>query len=368
MFKKSLVALLATSALAAAAPGASADAPTTDCAFDALQQEDATGQNYEGVARGFVAHSAGDAVSVQCYVKVNGGAVSATPTGTGTGAATTVGRVTFAAGDVDVVALCASGTTSHGWYEHCAVVTNLHVPPQEVVDVLANGLDVVDAVVAPVLDTVDSGIDAGLDVVDQARVPWEALPRVPVVRAITHATDYILIKDHGTGPRVTTRGAFSKPDWWTCTTSTSGPVSVRCIAAPVWQSGIIWKCDVMDVTANAQTNHRNGWGWGRGALDDMVFEAQRMGTAVLGSRRAPNVPDPNDIRWGQAAGFLACDSTTLETDTASQASPKESATATFGAVGVTQFVCEARRARGVAQAPIAPYSVNCLDPGAPGIG
>lgn len=222
-----------------------------------------------------------------------------------------------------------------------------------------------------VLDLADAVLAQAVATTDSVTLPWDPLPHV-TVRTFEHNTDYIVITDYGSGPTVSKVGAFSNPNWWACTTvNAGGPVSVQCTAKPATQSGISWKCDAMDVTAHALTNHRYVHRWTEDTLRDGAAEVQRTvnrviggGTGTAAAERAPSV---GDVRWGQAAGVLACDNTLLETDTASQANPSRSNTGVFGMVGVTTFVCEARLARGVASAPIAPYSVNCLDPGAPGI-
>lgn len=221
-----------------------------------------------------------------------------------------------------------------------------------------------------VLDLADAALAQAVATTGGVTLPWDVLPHV-TVRTFQHNTDYIVITDYGSGPTVSKAGAFSNPSWWDCTTvNAGGPVAVRCTAKPTLQTGIAWKCDVMDVTAHALTNHRHVHRWTEDTLRDSAAEVQRTldqvigGTGSASEDRAPNV---GDVRWGQAAGLLSCDDTLLETDTASQANPSRSSSGVFGMVGVTTFVCEARLARGVASAPIAPYSVNCLDPGAPGI-
>ncbi len=136
MLKKILTASLAAGALALNAPVALADAPVYDCNFNSVQQETATGQNYEGAAWGFAVHAEGGPVSIRCFITVNGTEVTSTPTGTGSGAATTQGRVTFAATETDVVVLWAEVTTVHGTTSTPYQTTNTQIPPQEVIDVL----------------------------------------------------------------------------------------------------------------------------------------------------------------------------------------------------------------------------------------
>ena len=154
MFKKILLVAAATSALALNAPVAHADAPTADCGFESVQQADATGQSYEGVAYGSVAHGEGGPVSIRCYVTVNGTVAASTPTGTGTGFAITQGRITFAAAETDDVRLCYEATTVHGLESGCGETTNTQIPPQEVIDLLNSILVLVDPTICDALKLV----------------------------------------------------------------------------------------------------------------------------------------------------------------------------------------------------------------------
>ena len=149
MLKKILTAALAASALAFTAPVALADAPVYDCNFNSVQQEDATGQNYEGAAWGYVTHAEGGPVSVRAYITVNGSEVSSTPTGSGTGAAFTQGRVTFSAGDTDSVVLWCEVTTTHGTTRTPYTTTTSQIPPQEVLDLLDTVFQTVADVTKP---------------------------------------------------------------------------------------------------------------------------------------------------------------------------------------------------------------------------
>ncbi len=149
MFKKILTAALAAGALALNAPVALADDPVYDCNFNSVQQETATGQNYEGVAWGYATHPGGGTVSIRCYITVNGSEVASTPTGTGTGAAFTQGRVTFAATDSDNVLLWAEVTTDHGTTNHPYETTHTQIPPQAVLDVLDSVFDTIADVTKP---------------------------------------------------------------------------------------------------------------------------------------------------------------------------------------------------------------------------
>ncbi len=154
MFKKILTAALAAGALALNAPVAQADAPRFDCSFDSVQQDTATGQNYEGAAWGYIAHAEGGDVTIRCYIAVNGVEASSTPTGTGSnGAAVTSGRVTFAATDTDSVQLCAEYTSPHASDNVCFESTSTQIPPQEVIDLLISLFETIDATLAPVWST-----------------------------------------------------------------------------------------------------------------------------------------------------------------------------------------------------------------------
>ena len=150
MLKKIMMASLAVGALAFNAPGALADDPPEfGCNFRSVHQEDATGQNFEGAAWGYVVHAEGGNVSIRCEIRVNGSPASTTPTGTGTdGAATTSGRVTFQAGDTDIVTLVAYYTTEHGSGSRVYPTAVTQVPPQEVIDLIN---DVVIEYVDPAL-------------------------------------------------------------------------------------------------------------------------------------------------------------------------------------------------------------------------
>ncbi len=65
MRRRLLAISAAVSALAFGAPIAVAGDPAFDCTFESIQQEDATGQNYEVLGWGYVAH-AGGPVSIAC--------------------------------------------------------------------------------------------------------------------------------------------------------------------------------------------------------------------------------------------------------------------------------------------------------------
>ena len=150
MFKKILMASLAAGALALNAPVATAAEATGECGFDSVQQDSTTGQNYEGVAYGFASDTDGDPVSIRCYITVNDvpAAAGSTPTGTGTGVATTSGPISFEAAEGASVELC---TEVNGVLQDCATSTNTQVPPQEVLDIINSVLELVDPTICPVI-------------------------------------------------------------------------------------------------------------------------------------------------------------------------------------------------------------------------
>ena len=137
LLKKIILAALALGAITVPAPSAMADEPTFGCGFRSVQQDDATGQNYEGVAYGYIAHAEGGEVSIRCAIEVSGSEVTSTPPGTGTAFASTAGRVTFAAADTEVVTMCA-WVVVHGVARAkvCSETNRVQIPPQEVIDLI----------------------------------------------------------------------------------------------------------------------------------------------------------------------------------------------------------------------------------------
>jgi hypothetical protein len=123
MLKKLLTAGLVVTAFALNAPAVSAGHETVEC--EVVGTPVATSQS------GFTANVAGtvvgqptEAVSIECEFRVNGVTQAVTPTGSGTGTATTSGTLSFTAGPTDVVDLCAAYVTaSHGPGMVCTTVT-----------------------------------------------------------------------------------------------------------------------------------------------------------------------------------------------------------------------------------------------------
>ena len=133
MLKKILMASLAVGALAFNAPAAMA-ATQGGCGFDSVQNETATGQNYEGVAYGYAVDDTGASVTIKCYITVDGTtAPGAIVTGTGTGVAVAGGPISFEAADGADVELC---TQINNGTPDCGDSTNTQIPPQEVIDAI----------------------------------------------------------------------------------------------------------------------------------------------------------------------------------------------------------------------------------------
>ena len=165
MKKLVLAALLAASVF----PGASAsyanhcpEPPNVDpecelghassgCGFDSVQQETATGQNYEGAAYGYAVNRTGGPISIRCYITVNGvpAAAGSTPTGTGIGSATTAGPISFEAATGADVEMC---TEVNGTTIECGDSTNTQIPPQEVIDLIIFLTSIPDPLICPILE------------------------------------------------------------------------------------------------------------------------------------------------------------------------------------------------------------------------
>ena len=148
MFKKILISSLALGTLALGAPAAQADDPQFACNFRAVQQQDATGQNFEGAAFGYVAHPGDGTATIRCFIAVNDSEVTSTPESTPTpaGVSATAGRLTYFAGETDVVTFHAEVCTSHGCFVHDYETVRQQIPPQEVIDLLISVIDTIDAI------------------------------------------------------------------------------------------------------------------------------------------------------------------------------------------------------------------------------
>jgi len=149
MLKKIMLGVLAAGALALNAPAAIADDPAFDCGFDSSQQEDVTGQNYEGAIYGYIVHGDG---SLRCYITVNGTDVGADVTVAAPGAGAK--RISFSAGATDSVKLCWTVTTSHGTTNGCAESTHTQFPPEAFYDALDTVIDAVNGVLVQIDPTI----------------------------------------------------------------------------------------------------------------------------------------------------------------------------------------------------------------------
>ena len=156
-----IVAALAAALVSLAAPAASADEPAFDCAFR-VSQLDVSSQP-DMFAVGFVAHGDASAVSITCSIRVDGVTVQETPTGTGVGAAVTGGRLGWwwFGGTVEG---CATATVAgHPAATRCRPFASMQVPPQEVIDVLNDAVDVVNDVFVDHVDPVLCDVLADVD-------------------------------------------------------------------------------------------------------------------------------------------------------------------------------------------------------------
>lgn len=125
-------------ALALLASPAAADHATLDCEFDTIAQETLTGSRdtFVGLAYGYVASGTDEAVSIRCYVTVDGVASASTGTGTGTRVAVAHGQVTYTANDWQDVALCAEWTAGLEGGTTCEPTETTQIPPQETIDLV----------------------------------------------------------------------------------------------------------------------------------------------------------------------------------------------------------------------------------------
>ena len=154
MTTRVMVALETLAGLAIGTPVASATPPSSlDCGFNVIAEEMVTGgqETYTGVAYGHVtvALAAAETVTIRCYVAVNGAEVSSTATGSGAGAVSTFGQVTFTATDTDDIDLCAVWSTAFESGTVCVGTRRTQLPPQEVVDLLDDALTAVQNVPDP---------------------------------------------------------------------------------------------------------------------------------------------------------------------------------------------------------------------------
>lgn len=124
--------LLAAAAVAVAALAvpATADHVTAECRFLSVSDAELTGGAWEGVMYGTVTAPGEDAVTVRCEIRVNGAAVTGTPTGGPTpSVAVTAGEIRYESTLSDEVEACAVHTTGHGTGTSCRPATSTTIPP-----------------------------------------------------------------------------------------------------------------------------------------------------------------------------------------------------------------------------------------------
>ncbi|HVF06934.1 MAG TPA: hypothetical protein VNA20_19005 [Frankiaceae bacterium] len=149
MSKRIATAALAAAALALTAPGALADQPTFDCRLRSVQQDTVTGGTFQGVLTALIVYADGP-VSIRCFVTVNG-VPRAQAAASGDRVAVAAEEVSFAAGDSDVMRLCADYTSGHGAGTWCASSGWGPFPPDFVYETLDGVLSQVWPVVDPVV-------------------------------------------------------------------------------------------------------------------------------------------------------------------------------------------------------------------------
>jgi len=166
MFKKIAMAALAAGAVVAGSPAAFAAPSAVDCDFNSVSQASFTGgqDTFTGVARGYVVTGEpGNDVSVRCYVRVDGTEFASTPTGSGPNAATTAGQVTYTASDIQDVDLCVEWTDGDESDVTCVETTTTQVPPQEVIDLIADSTAGLDPLICGALQA--AGVPAAANTV-----------------------------------------------------------------------------------------------------------------------------------------------------------------------------------------------------------
>lgn len=112
-------------------------ARAADCGFEPRQQTTTVGGPVTGDAYGYVrSETPGTAVTVRCYVVVDGSEVATTPTRSGNTVAVTAGEVTYTESANLDVDLCAEWTIGGGSPQTRCDEIPSQFPPQEVIDVL----------------------------------------------------------------------------------------------------------------------------------------------------------------------------------------------------------------------------------------
>ena len=277
MRTKMVAAMVAAGTIALGAPTAGASnhyAYLGGCDFRSVQQEDVTGQNYDGALVALAVLYSPDvaanpvAGTITCDIQVNG-AIAASIEASGTAVLATAARVSYAASDSDVVRLCetvtyrgGSGTTA------CRDVANGAVPPQEVWDALdaayETGRQIVEALVKGVADPAVCPVLAGLSgeygavtVNPQGDVyvvgdplwdcpPYDLVPAPPPwYRPPPTYAGGIVISNFGTGTTWQRTGVLANTAWWSCGLVVGSPPTVACN----WVGGPTPRCRTQVVTA-----------------------------------------------------------------------------------------------------------------------
>ena len=128
-----------------------AEEPTT-CRMVGFAQELLTGSTFEAVAEGSVTAAElgappGSALSIRCRLDVDGLEVASTPTGTGTDAAATTGRLAYIAFLNSRVELCAEVSVAGNVFDRdCAIVVPRELPNPAERDIVDTSDDEVHAV------------------------------------------------------------------------------------------------------------------------------------------------------------------------------------------------------------------------------
>ena len=140
MLKNITMASLTVCAILVTAPSALANDPLYDCDFSSVRQDAVTGQTFEGVASGYVVHLVDTGATIRCYIRVNGAEQTTTPTSAGA----TTGRLTYSAGNTDVVTFHAEVcSSSHGCVTSDYETRRAQTPPQEINDLTHINVEIV---------------------------------------------------------------------------------------------------------------------------------------------------------------------------------------------------------------------------------
>lgn len=296
MRTKLVAAVVAAGTVALGAPTAGASnhyAYLGGCDFRAVQQEDVTGQNYEGVFAALAVLYSPDvaanpvAGTITCSISVNG-AIAASTAASGTAVLATAGRATYAASDTDVVELCETVTYRDGTgTTACSAVTKDAGPPQEVWDALdaayETGRQIVESLVKGVADPTVCPVLAGLsgeygavtvnpegDVYVVGDVLWDCPPYdiapapAPWYRWRPTYAGGIVISNFGTGTTWQPTGILANTARWSCGLVVVSPPTVACN----WVGGPTPRCRTQTVTA-AVLPTLPGMTWGKARANSL---------------------------------------------------------------------------------------------------